>query len=210
MAIASACIKQQREKTWLIQHLQATLYAKSLSMRSKRPPDCRTTTCVSGRKCVWIRWRANCQVCVKILLVEMRVTDCFERQDLSRTQLAHHELESEFIVTVVSSLQHLLRGEGLTRKTLPSSLSFFSWSLLRSTFSLSSSVRPVILSTPSTTLRLPPVSTLHITTYPVCLQIIPCSVQCGNAVLQQVVVQWGQYITHAVSLLFSAMRPFCE
>lgn len=47
-----------------------------------------------------------------------------------------------------------------TRKTLPNSLSFFSWSLPRSTFSRSSSVKPVIFSTPSTTLRFPPVSTL--------------------------------------------------
>ena len=31
--------------------------------------------------------------------IEMRKTDCFERQDLSSTHLAHHELES--VVSII-------------------------------------------------------------------------------------------------------------
>ena len=31
----------------------------------------------------------------------MRKTDCLERQDLSRTYLAHHELESVFINIII-------------------------------------------------------------------------------------------------------------
>ena len=33
--------------------------------------------------------------------IEMRKTDCFERQDLSCTYLAHHELESVKIIIII-------------------------------------------------------------------------------------------------------------
>ena len=36
-----------------------------------------------------------------VLLTEMRNTDCLERQDLSCTELAHHELKSEFSIVTI-------------------------------------------------------------------------------------------------------------
>jgi len=36
-----------------------------------------------------------------VQLTEMRKTDCLERQDLSHTELAHHELESKSLIIII-------------------------------------------------------------------------------------------------------------
>ena len=45
-----------------------------------------------------------CTLCVLGVLMVMGCTLCRQRQDLSGTYLAHHELESDFITIVIISI----------------------------------------------------------------------------------------------------------